>query len=242
MSTSKIIYLFVLLVYILFSVFGFIGYEDVSVFLNALIVPLIAVNYFLFFKGKTKYFILFMICYTISDLEGLLVDLLPETSTFDFIVNTDYYIGNSLYILSYVFLILLIAQGVNFIQVLKNFKIHLIVLLSLNIWLVYVLQVIVTPTTMYGGEFFLELIYNVVMLLLLSVALLNYFYKDNKKALYLFLGTMCIVFSEVVDVAYIYMAHRHLLVLLSTTLTLLAFFFFCRQAELLDVKKDGMYV
>ena len=82
------------------------------------------------------------------------------------------------------------------------------------------------------NEYFVEIIYNISMLLLLSASLLNYFYKDNKKSLFMFLGSLSIVFSEVIGVAYMYVAEQNLLNFISTTLTILAFYFFCKQTKL----------
>ena len=45
-------------------------------------------------------------------------------------------------------------------------------------------------------DYYFELVYNIITLSLLSIALLNYFYRDNQKSLYLFLGVLCLVFSE----------------------------------------------
>ena len=123
---------------------------------------------------------------------------------------------------------------------LRNFKIHLIVLTALNIYLIYVLQLIVESELEYKYEYHMELVYNVVMLLLLSIALLTYFYRDNKKSLYLFIGALFIVFSEVLDVAYNYIDQRSLLNILGTTLALCAFYFFYQQALLKHaVKTDN---
>jgi low temperature requirement protein LtrA len=116
------------------------------------------------------------------------------------------------------------------------------VLLALNIWLVYVLQSIVLSELNRKSEYYLELTYNIVMLILLSGSLLNYFYRDNQKSLYLFLGALCIVFSEVIDVAYMYISQRALLNFLSTTLSLSAFYFLCKQTNLSDIKEEEIQV
>ena len=84
---------------------------------------------------------------------------------------------------------------------------HLIVLLVLNVYVIYVLLKIETPH-LVSYENVVEFIYNVITLLLLSVSLLNYFYKDNKKSLILFFGSLCIVFSEVIQIAYFYITDK----------------------------------
>ncbi|WP_299550223.1 hypothetical protein [Seonamhaeicola sp.] len=243
MNKSKVLVSLVFVIYLLFAIFGFMGKEAVAFTLNSLIIPSIAIIYFIFFDKKTIFFSLFLICYAASDLIGLIVSLIPYNESFLLVRNIDYYVGNSLYILSYMFLAIEICKSLNVKHILKNFKIHITVLTALNVYLIYVLQLIVDPEQkMPVGKYFLELTYNIVMLLLLSGALLNYFYRDNKKALYLFLGALCIVFSEVIEVAYLYISQRSLLNFISTTLALSAFYFFCKQTALSDVREEEMHV
>ncbi|WP_083253390.1 hypothetical protein [Flavivirga aquatica] len=150
----------------------------------------------------------------------------------------DYFVGNLLYIIAYLFLMRKICSTLCALHVLKNFKINLVVLTILNIYLVYVLQAIVVPFLKMNNDYYLELIYNVVLLLLLSVALLNYFYRDNKKSLYLFIGVLCIVFSEVIQIAYFYISERSFLSFIFVTLNLTAFHFLYQQTKLLNKTND----
>ncbi|WP_248723419.1 hypothetical protein [Seonamhaeicola sp. ML3] len=238
MYKSKVLVSLVIVIYVLFAIFGFAGNEDVAFTLDSLILPVIALIYFAFFKKKTVFFTLFLLFYSCSDLLGLIIGHLPEASTATIVFELDYYIGNSLYVLSYIFLFIEICKSLNLSHILKNFTVHIIVLLGLNVWLVYVLQSIVHSNYIMKSQIYLELTYNIVMLVLLSGSLLNYFYRDNQKALYLFLGALCIVFSEVIDVAYIYISHRSLLNFLSTTLALVAFYFFCSQTSFSNKKQE----
>ncbi|TWO30884.1 hypothetical protein E1J38_014335 [Seonamhaeicola sediminis] len=238
MFKSKVLVSLVLAIYMLFAIFGFVGKEAIAFTLDSLILPLIAFSYYTFFKEKRVYFALFLTCYAASDLIGLIVNYIPFTEASKLIFTLDYYIGNALYVAAYVFLFIGICKNLNVLHILKNFIIHIIVLIALNVWLIYVLQNIVENQNDLFGSYYLELIYNVIMLLLLSGALLNYFYRDNQKSLYLFLGALCIVFSEVIDVAYLYISQRALLNFLSTSLVLLAFYFFCKQLTMSDIKEE----
>ncbi|WP_406684136.1 hypothetical protein N1F78_15810 [Seonamhaeicola sp. MEBiC1930] len=242
MNKSKVLVSLVIVIYVLFTVFGFLGNETIAFTLDSLILPLVTVIYFLFFNKKTLFFSLFILCYAASDIIGLIVNFIPYDNSYSVIYKLDYYIGNTLYILSYAFLFIGICKKIDMLHILKNFKIHLIVLTALNIYLVYVLQVIVDPELELMGEYYLELVYNIIMLLLLSAALLNFFYRDNKKALYLFLGALCIVFAEVIDVAYIYISQKNLLNFFSTTLSLSAFYFFCKQMSFSDVREEEIQI
>ncbi|RED45894.1 hypothetical protein [Seonamhaeicola aphaedonensis] len=241
MYKSKALVSLVLIIYLLFTVYGFMGNENVAFTLDSLILPSIAVFYFLFIKQKTAFFTLFLVCYAGSDLIGLLVDYIPESEHYYLVYDLDYYIGNSLYVTAYVALLIEICKKLNVLHIIKHFKIHLIVLTILSAWVVYVLQKTIVNTLTNSSEYYLELAYNIVMLLLLSGALLNFFCRDNQKSLYLFLGALCIVFSEVIEVAYIYIAQRNLLNFLSTTLTLSAFYFFCKQISILDTKEEELH-
>ncbi len=242
MYKSKVLIGFVVLCYLLFAIFEFSGNEILAFYFNSLIVPLITILYVFFIKRKSKLFLMFLVCYSLSDILGIIIDRMPYDESqklYDF----EYYIGNALYIASYLFLIIKISKSLDFNYVLKKLKIHLIVLTVLNIYLLYVLHTIINPNTVLESDSYLETVYNLVLLTLLSLALLNYFYRDNKKSFYLFIGALCIVFSEVIDVAYIYIAQRCILNFLSTTLALSAFYFFYQQSKLLNfAKEEGDFV
>jgi hypothetical protein len=224
MNKSKVLAGSILLVYLAFIVSQFSNHHYLASVFDAFILPLITITYFLGDHKKNVLFIVFLLAYSISDLMVLIVDYIPY--------QVYYYVGNGLYIVAYLSLLIKIIKSLSFFEIVKNFKLHLIVLIALNIYIAYVLQVIVNPYVSMTNEYFVELIYNISMLLLLSASLLNYFYKDNKKALFMFLGSLSIVFSEVIGVAYMYVAQQNLLNFLSTTLTVLAFYFFCKQTKL----------
>jgi hypothetical protein len=228
MYKSKVLVGFVLLLYALFIVFQFSGNDLIAKNLRSLIFPAVALTYFLCTKEKSIFFVLFLIFYSLSDILSFFLYRISN--------QVDYFVGNSLYILAYLMLFIKICRSIKVIHVLKNFKIHLIVLTALNIYIIYVLQLIINPHIELSHEYFVEIIYNVVMLLLLSSSLLNYFYKDNRKSLYLFIGSLCVVFSEVISVAYLYVAKQSMLNFIATTLALLAFYFFYQQSKLDDTE------
>jgi len=242
MYKSKVLVGIVVMCYILFAIFEFSGNEMIAYYFNSLIVPLITILYVLFIERKSKLFLMFLVCYSLSDILGLVIRNMPYDES-RILYDFEYYIGNSLYILAYLFLIIQLVLSIDFKCVIKHCKMHLIVLSVLNVYLLYVLHAIINPNLVLEIDYYLELTYNIVLLVMLSLALLNYFYRDNKKSLYLFLGALCIVFSEVMDIAYIYVAQRHFLNFLATTLTLGAFYFFYQQSKLLNVaNEEGKYV
>ena len=233
MDKSKVLVFITLLLYLLSVVFQFNGEDVVANSLKSAILPTITLLYFLTIKRKALFFTFFLVLFSTSELLVLIENYLPH------VIN--YYLGNSLYILAYTSLIIEIIKSISFSHILKYHKIHLIILTCLNIYIVYVLQVIVNPYVEKTNEYYVELVYNIIMLSLLSFALLNYFHKDNVKSLYLFLAALCIVFGEVMWVAYTYISARDLLNVVSTTLYVVSFYFFFKQSKLRhEVRKDEL--
>ncbi|WP_372755268.1 hypothetical protein [Mariniflexile sp.] len=200
--------------------------ETATVF-KSIILPTVTLLYCLSVKRKSLFFTFFLVLFSVSDLLVLIENFLPGKLNYD--------IGNVLYILAYASLIIEIGRSISFPHILKNYKLHLFVLAVLNIYIIYVLQVIVGPHYQKGSVFYIELIYNVLILLLLSMSLLNYFYHDNVKSFYLFLASLFIVFGEVLWIAYTYIAERNLLNVISTTLFGLSCYFFFKQAVLSNI-------
>lgn len=215
---------FVLLIYVGFIVFQFTSNLYWADILDALILPVITIAYFSTNAKPNLFFSIFLISYSISDLMIFIVDSMPYIYY--------YFIGNGLYIIAYISLLVKILNSISFTYIIKNFKLHLFVLFALNIYIAYVLQVIVNPYMVLTYEYAMEITYNISMLLVLTSSLLNYLYREDRKSLFLFLGSLAIVFSEVIGVAYLYIAEQNLLNFLSTSLTLLAFYFYCKQSLL----------
>ena len=234
MNKSKILVGLIAIVYVLFIVFQFGGHSSMALNFRSLILPSIAITYFISVRRKSIFFSLFLLFYAASDIMYLV------SKYFNIPYSVDYFLGNSLYILAYGTLLFKVCKSINLIEILKNYKIHLVVLTLLNIYIVYVLQAIIDPDLSMNNEYYLELTYNLVMLFLLSASLLNYFYRDDRKSLLLFLGSICIVFSEVMGVAYLYVAQEGLLNFISTTLSLLAFYFIFKQSRLENTIKQEM--
>lgn len=232
MKKSKLLIGFVLLLCVVYAVFQFIDYGSVSTMASALIVPSITLMYFLNVKSRSFYFTAFLVLYSISELLVFISPFIP--------IQLDYYIGNTLYISAYICLIYEILKSMSLKLVLKNFSVHLVVLSALSAYIVYVLLKLVSPLII-GFEFVVEFVYNLVTLLLLSVALLNYIYRDTKKSLLMFFGALCIVFSEVIQIAYFYISARNILNFSYTVLLIVSFFFFYMQSKI-EAKNACVFV
>jgi len=224
MSKSKILIGFVIVLSVLFVIFQFNDNEIMSSISRSLIVPVFTILYFQRVKHRSFYFVMFLVLFSISELTYLIRDYIPY--------EVDYFVGNGLYIVGYTFLLLEILKSVDFSYIINNYSMHLIVLGALNIYIIYVLLKIIHPYDSFSLEFVVELVYNIVMLLILSASLLNYFYNDDKKSLLLFFGSLCMVFSEVILIAYLYISETNLLIFSSSLLSILAFYFFYYQSTL----------
>jgi len=238
----RILVVILLVIYCFFVVFVFAGSKQISHNLGFLIVFLIISSYFVLVKKRKVLFSAFFITYGFSEFLGLVANNTFANIENHFLQVWFSYTANSFYVLAYIILLIEIVKKLDTVKVFKMFKIHLSVLIILNIWLIYVLQIIVLDESVISPEYFFELFYNSVMLVLLTASLLVYFCRDNKKYLLLFIGVLCVVFSEMFDIAYIYIVKRNLLHFMSTTLTLGAFYLFFIQSQLEDTKEEEITI
>jgi hypothetical protein len=223
LSKSNFLIVLIILLCISFALFEFKEEYFISSISKSFIVPLFTLLYFLNVKNKSPFFSWFLILFSVSELMIFFEFYLDSDKAFDLY----YMFGNLLYISAYVLLIIEVCRGLNYKSVIKNYRAHLIILFILNIYMVYVLFSIVNPFLLNNSFMIgIELFYNIVMLVLLTLSLIAYFYSDNKKSLILFLGSLCIVFSEVIQVAYFYITDQDLLNFVSTLLFVLAFSFY----------------
>jgi hypothetical protein len=169
----------------------------------------------------------FLILFSLADILGFSRQFvsLPDSS-FDYF----YYTCNSLYILSYLFLIVQVLKNMNIREVISKFPIHIIILVVLDIFCVS----IVTETTKGSlsiYEYSLEFLYNAVMMSLLTLAVINYINKEDKQAMNLLVGSIFIVFAEMIQLAYFYVSSINFLNVLCSLFLVLAFAFFYLQAN-----------
>ncbi|MBU2951647.1 FUSC family protein [Tamlana agarivorans] len=241
MWKTRLLAILICVVYLLFVYFQVKGGDGFLMTLSeVLLVPMVAFGYFAFEKKKTFYFSGFILLFALSELLDLFVD--------SFNYEMYYLFGNALYMVGYTFLLLEILKSTDFNYLLKRFKVHFIVLIALDIYMVYVLQSIVDPFIDQSYKYYMEMFYNLLMVVVLSIALLNYVHKENRKATFLFLGSVLIVFSEVIWTANTYIVDIDFLGIISKTLALAAFFCFYVQVQYLNeegkdtrVKLDNKY-
>ncbi|GGH47588.1 membrane protein [Mangrovimonas yunxiaonensis] len=227
MKNAKVLGALILSLVVVSVVLDFCQEYVFSRLVKSVIAPAFLLLYWLTVTPKNKYFTWFLILFSIPEITSF-TELFIET-------NADMYLyytfGNILYILAYIVLFYGVCRDLNFSKILKSYKPHLIVLILLNLYIMYVLLTIVQPKFPELHMLLIEVIYNIVMLLLLTASLLLYFSKDNKKALFLFFGSLCIVFSEVLQIAYFYISERDGFNIVSIILFSMAFCFYYFYAK-----------
>ncbi len=193
------------------------------------LVLLLTILYCIGVPERRLFFFLFLVCFTLAEI----VNVISWFVKFDYDTTLDYfyYVGNILYILSYVFLILHVLKDINMPHILSKFWFHLIILVILDIFCV----IIVSGTTekiLSERQYFLEVTYNIVIMLLLTVAMINYISKNTQKSMNLLLGAIFIFFSEVLQLTYFYVSEINVLNVLCSLFLVLAFLFLYLQSRI----------
>lgn len=230
MHNPKIQALTLLICYALFVYFLVVDNVFMMYCFSALILPVITIFYFCCVPSKSFYFVVFLIAHSLSNIIAIFSSGMPDI--------TGYYICNLLFILSYAALSIEIAKNIDFRYIINHHLFSIIVLFLLTGYIAYQLLQITNPDAKFGAVYVIEMIYNIVMLLILSFALLNYFHKDNRKAFYILIGAFCIVFAEVLNVAYLYMSKQNLLNFFTISIISIGFYFLFAQAKLNYRKTD----
>lgn len=206
------------------------GLELEAAGVRALAVTFLTLLYIIRIKNKHPLFLLFLVIFSISEIFNY------ATWIIDFDLNSEidyyYYVGNGLYILSYLFLISRILVGMDIKRALVRFPFQIVLLVILGLFFVYFVSD-TTKNEIVNNDYYLELFYNAVIMLLMALALVNYMFKDDKKSMNLLIGTICIMFSEVIQLAYFYIAEEiNLLNVLCSIFLVFAFLFFYLQSRL----------
>lgn len=87
--------------------------------------------------------------------------------------------------------------------------------------------------------FYVEVMYNVLILLMLSTSLMYYLHNLNKQSLLLFLACVCIVFSEMIQVAYVFITAEIFLKIIYSILMAIGFGLIYYYT-LIDVKRKKL--
>ncbi|MCT4628658.1 hypothetical protein [Winogradskyella sp.] len=197
--------------------------------LSALMLVLLTILYCVWTKRKSKLFIGFLIAFTLGHILSFLAWYGAEVKEGE--VDYYYYGSNILYIISYLFLIFKIILPVNIKKVFKELVIPIVILFALDVFCV-ILVTDTTKGTLSNNEYMLEFVYNAVIMVLLSVALLDYMYKNDNKSMLFLVGSICMVFSEIIQLAYYYIIDDKTLAFIFSFFLVVSFVFFYVQSQL----------
>jgi hypothetical protein len=230
MNISKILGIVIILLSILFLGLQSQSLEIEASGVRASAMLLLTALYLLRVENKHILFLSFLVVFTIAELFNYVTwiknfDLNPDLDYF-------YYIGNGLYILAYMLLISRVLVSIPLAKAVAKFPFQSISLMVLGIFVVY-LVTDTTRETLNSSEYILEFTYNAVIMMLMSLSLLSYMYRDDKKSMNLLIGSICIVFSEILQLAYFYIAaDLNILNVLCSAFLVTAFLFFYLQSRL----------
>ncbi len=208
---------------IAFIVVQVMGMEFYGAGIKAVLLIGLTALYHMSVEQKSIYFKLFLLFFT----TGAILDFVAwlELTTTLFNNKVYYYVINSLFIFAYLLLIIKVLRGLDLKILVRKLPFHIIILVVLDVFSVIVISE-TTEKVLNPTEYLLEFVYNSVVMALLSVALLNYIYRDDIKSMNLLIGSILIFFSEVIQLAYFYIESSNTLNIMCSVLLVGAFLFF----------------
>ena len=130
----------------------------------------------------------------------------------------------------------MVVKSMNIRDVITKLPAHIVILVILDIFCVTIVtDTAVEDLSIY--QYALEFLYNAVIMTLLTFSVINYIYKVDKRAMNLLLGSIFIVFSEMIQLAYYYVLDINVLNVFCSLFIVLAFFFFYLQATLTETEE-----
>lgn len=228
MVFSKILKGLLLLLGGIFIVFQGMTFETEGAAISTIILILLILQYLVWTKRKNHYFTWFLILFTLGNIVGMVGTYFPDLHPN--IGDIVYYGANILFILAYLSLTLKVVSQLALKTVFTKLSIPIFILLLLDIFCVS----LVTATAVSSINFYdyaLEYSYNAIVMILLSIALINYMYRNDTKSMMLLIGSMCIVFSEIIQLAYFYVIKEKTLGFVYSFLLVVAFIFFYIQSQ-----------
>ncbi len=231
MQLGQILKVALITVCVFFVGFQVMNFEFQASGARLLLVFLLMTLYCINVKPKRLLFFLFLLSFSLAEI----LSFVSWFVQIDYSKHPDYfyYSVNAFYILSYLFLIIRVIREMDVRHVLSKFWIHLIILTVLDIFCV----VIVTATAenrLSPSQYMLELVYNSIIMLLLTGAMINYMSKNSQKSMNLLLGSIFIFFAEVIQMTYFYISNITVLNVICSLFLVFAFLFFYLQARMTE--------
>ncbi|WP_178988082.1 hypothetical protein [Winogradskyella schleiferi] len=221
----KVVLLLLGVVYILLQGFAL---EVEGAALSALMLVMLTWLYIGWTKHKSKLFLLFLITFSLAQILSYIAWFVPEIEEGQ--IDYLYYAANILYIISYAVLIFKMLKQLNLKTVFSELTIPIIVLIVLDVFCVSLISNTTEGKFSYY-QYGLEYTYNAVIMTLLSLALINYMYRNNNKSMLFLIGAIFMVFSEIIQLAYFYILPDDSLGFVYSILLVVAFVFFYMQSQ-----------
>jgi len=179
-------------------------------------------------EDKSKLFSSFLLLFTSAHIISFIIWFMPmvEDGEPDYL----YYVANILCILSYTLLIIKMFIHFNLKAVLSQLTVPIVILVILDVFCVTLISSTTEGAFSYY-EYILEYFYNAVIMMLLSIALINYMYRNNNKSMLFLIGAIFMVFSEIIQLAYFYILDINILGFVYSTFLVVAFSFFYIQSQ-----------
>src|SRR5690554_1448893 len=134
MSIQKILIAVLIALSVVFMGFQIYELEVEAAGIRALMLILLTALYYIRVKNRRLFFFLFLITFAIAEILNFIGWLVPIVPIDD--LDYMYFIGNSLYILSYSFLIVRILSSMNLLEVVRKLPFHLLILIVLDVFCV----------------------------------------------------------------------------------------------------------
>ncbi|EDP69890.1 hypothetical protein FBALC1_10172 [Flavobacteriales bacterium ALC-1] len=201
MLVNKILKVVLLLLGVAFIVLQSLAYEVEGVVISSLTLLLLAILYFRYTENISNIFFWFLAVFTTAEMCKYLSYVGPSIPKDG--IDYYYYITNILYIISYILLIVRIIKGLDLKKVFSELSIPILILIVLDILCVSVVSA-TTENVLSVYQNYLEFTYNAIIMILLSVALIGYMYRNDNKSMLFLLASIFIVFSEIIQIAYYY--------------------------------------
>lgn len=230
MKLTKVLGTIIILLSFLFLCFQYLEDEFYGIGVRSLALLALTGLYFVRVKNRNLFFVCFLLSYLIADLFNF-ASWFINYESYDSNAQFIYIVGNLLYITAYLFLVIRMLVDLDLRQIFKKYLLYVILLFVLGFFCVYFVSE-TTSDALDDSTAVFENIYNVVVITLMCLALINYIYHDDQKSINLLIGSICIVFSEILQLAYFYIAEYYILNIVYSAFYVLAFVFFYRQSIL----------
>ncbi|GAB1857752.1 hypothetical protein MHTCC0001_25890 [Flavobacteriaceae bacterium MHTCC 0001] len=171
---------------------------------------------------------MFWLFHTVADVfyAFQIIDLIVVPTGFS------YYFLSILRIIAYTSLAKHVCENLSLKEILKHHKLSVFILFALNVYMSIALTRVLSPFLKLSWDYVLETAYTVSMLSVLSLASINFFNNNSKKAFYLFVGSICIVVAEVLHVAHSYIFRVSILSLIKVTIIFIGLILIYQQGRL----------